>query len=105
MGVDLQEKRKLDAERLADQVALVKARARPWRSIIALGLALAAATINYQQGLSSFREHGQASAKLITAITAMAFCVFSVAAAVGLASKAKNVLQPRVGSAHAAVVR
>jgi small-conductance mechanosensitive channel len=105
MGVDLQERRKLDAEHLADQVALVKARARPWRSIIALGLALAAAAINYQQGLSSFHERGHATAKLITVTTAAAFCVFAVGAAVGLASKARKVLQPRVGSAHAAVVR
>ncbi|HEY2442634.1 MAG TPA: mechanosensitive ion channel domain-containing protein [Streptosporangiaceae bacterium] len=105
MGVDLQEKRKLDAERLADQVALVKARARPWRSIIALALAVAAAAVNVAEGLTSFHVHGQATAKLITVTTAVAFLVFAVGAVVGLAGKAKTLLAPRVGSAHAAVVR
>jgi small-conductance mechanosensitive channel len=105
MGVDLQEKRKLDAERLAEQVALVKAKARPWRSIIALVLAIAAAAINVAAGLPSFHVRDDATAKLITVTTAAAFCVFAIAALVGLAGKARSVLRPRVGSAHASVVR
>jgi small-conductance mechanosensitive channel len=105
MGVDLQEKRKLDAERLAEQVALVKAKARPWRAIIALVLAIAAAAINVAEGLPSFRVRDNATAKLITVITAVAFCVCAIAAVVGLAGKTRSVLRPRVGSAHAAVVR
>jgi small-conductance mechanosensitive channel len=103
--VDLQEKHKLDSERLAGQFAQVKARTRPWRSIIALVLAIAAAIVNYNQGLSSLHEPGHSTAKLITVITAAAFCVFAASATLGLSGKAKNALQPRVGAAHAAVVR
>ena len=103
--MDLQEKRKLDAERLAGQVALVKARTRPWRSIIALALAVAAAAVNVAEGLTSFHVRGHATAKLITVTTAAAFLVFAVIAAIGLAGKSRSVLQPRVGSAHASVVR
>jgi small-conductance mechanosensitive channel len=103
--VDLQEKRKLDSERLAGQLAQVKARTRPWRSIIALVVAIAAAAVNYGQGLSSLHEPGRETARLITVITAAVFCVFAAGATVGLCGKAWAMLQPRVGSAHAAVVR
>jgi small-conductance mechanosensitive channel len=103
--VDLQEKHRLDSERLAGQLAQVKARAQPWRSIIALVLAIAAAVINYNQGLSSFQVSDHSTAKLITVITAAAFAFFAAIATVGLSGKAKNALQPRVGAAHAAVVR
>jgi hypothetical protein len=74
--MDLQEKHKLDSERLAGQLAQVKARTRPWRSIIAL-----------------------------LPITAVAFGVFAAGATVGLGGEAWAVPQPRAGSAHAAVVR
>jgi small-conductance mechanosensitive channel len=83
----------------------VTAGTRPWRSIIALVLAIAAAIVNYAQGLSSLHAPGRDTARLITVITAVAFCVFAVGATVGLGGKAWAVLQPRVGSAHAAVVR
>ena len=103
--MDLQEKHKLDSERLAGQLANVKARTRPWRSIIALVLAITAAAVNYAQGLSSLHVQGQATAKLITITTAAAFCAFGFSATVGLSGKARTALEPRVGSAHAAVVR
>ena len=45
--MDLQEKRQLD---LAAQVAKVKTHARPWRSIIALVLAIVAAIASYVAG-------------------------------------------------------
>lgn len=105
MGLDLQEKRKLDAERLAGQVAMVKAKARPWRSIIALALAIAAAAINVAEGLPSFHVKDNTTAKLVTVITAVAFCVFASIAVLGLAGKTGKVLRPRMGSAHAAMIR
>ena len=43
--------------------------------------------------------------KIITAAGAAGFLLFSVLAIVGLAGKARDVLQPTIGSAHAAVVR
>lgn len=103
--MDLQEKRTLDSERLSGQLAQVKARTRPWRSIIALVLAIAAAVVNYEQGLPSLHVQGHETAKLVTVITAVAFAVFAAGGTVGLSAKAGNALQPRVGSAHAAVVR
>ena len=103
--MDLQEKHKLDSERLAGQLAHVRARARPWRSILALLLAIAAGITSYEQNLSSFSQPGHATAKLIAAASAAAFCVFGVGAVLGLSGQARKALQPRVGSAHAAVVR
>jgi small-conductance mechanosensitive channel len=38
-------------------------------------------------------------------ITAAAFCAFAAGATVGLSGKTRAALQPRVGSAHAAVIR
>jgi small-conductance mechanosensitive channel len=103
--MDLQEKRKLDSERLAGQLANVKARTRPWRSVIALVLAIAAAVVSSLQHLTSFTEQGQTTAKIITAATSAAFCVLAVGATLGLSGRARDVLEPRVGSSHAAVVR
>lgn len=103
--MDLQEKRKLDAERLAGQLAHVRARARPWRSLIALALAVVAAVTSYLQDLGSFTEPDHSTTKIIAGTTAAAFCVFATVAVIGLSGKARQVLEPRVGSSHAAVVR
>jgi small-conductance mechanosensitive channel len=103
--MDLQEKRKLDAEHLAGQLAQVRARTRPWRSLIALALAIAAAVIAYLQRLQSFTEPGQATTKIITAVCAGGFCVFAAGAVIGLSGQTRKMLEPRVGSSHAAVVR
>jgi len=40
--MDLREKRKLDSERLAGQLAQVEARTRPWRSITGMLIGIAA---------------------------------------------------------------
>jgi small-conductance mechanosensitive channel len=44
-------------------------------------------------------------AKIITAAAAAGFLLFSILAVIWLARKARDVLQPAIGSAHAAVVR
>jgi small-conductance mechanosensitive channel len=103
--MDLHEKRKLDSEHLAGQLAQVKARTRPYRSVIALILAIAAAIASNLQDLDSFHVKGHATAKLIVASTSAAFFVLAVGATVGLSAKSRDVLEPRVGSSHAAVVR
>lgn len=105
MGVDLEEKHRLDSERLSGQLAQMRARARPWRSVLALTLCAAAGIVSSAQNLSSFSEPGHTTAKLIAAACAAAFCVFGILAVFGLSSQARKVLEPRVGSAHAAVVR
>ena len=102
--MDLQEQRQLD---LAAQVAKVRKRARPWRAIIALVLAFVAAGISYASGhrLDYLFEPGRLGRSIVTVSAAGAFLLFAMGAVVGLASKARQVLQPATGSAHAAVVR
>jgi small-conductance mechanosensitive channel len=93
---------------LANHVAeTVKKRARPWRAIIALVLALAAAVASSVAG-SRFHDlisPGFLVAKIVTASTAAAFCLFAVVAVVGLADKARKALEPKAGTGHAAIVR
>ncbi|HEX4063504.1 MAG TPA: mechanosensitive ion channel domain-containing protein [Streptosporangiaceae bacterium] len=103
--MDLQEKRKLDAEHLAGQLAQVRAKARPWRSLIALALAIAAAVISEMQHLSSFTVSGDTTVKVIAGVCAGGFCVFAAASLIGFSGLIRKTLEPRVGSSHAAVVR
>jgi small-conductance mechanosensitive channel len=102
--VDLQEKRQLD---LAVQVAKVKTHARPWRSIIALVLAIVAAIASYiaGQNFSDWTTSEQQASKVAAIAAAAAFCLFAVIAVIGFAAKSRDVMQPVTGRAHAAVVR
>jgi small-conductance mechanosensitive channel len=109
--VDLHGKQQTDlAEHVArvnEHVAKAKAHARPWRSIIALILATAAGVTASWAG-DRFRYwtgSGNYTPKLIAAISIGAFVLFASAATVGMAGKARDVLTPSVGTAHAAVVR
>lgn len=99
--MDIHEKRQLE---LASQVARVRARARPWRSIIALVLALAAAIISwlFKRDSSSF---GTLTSEIVSYSTAGGFCVLAVMAMLGLSGKTRDALQPVTGASHAAVVR
>lgn len=92
---------------LSAQVAKVKEKTRPWKSIIALVLAIAAATASeWAHGdFRHFFAKTHISSQLIAASTAAAFCVFGCIATYGLSGKARSVLEPRAGAAHAAVVR
>ena len=93
---------------LSVQVArAVKEKTRPWWSIIALALAIAAA-ISSAWAHSFFQTYftsGQVPYQIIAAASAAAFCVFGSLATYGLSRKARSLLEPRVGTAHAAVVR
>jgi small-conductance mechanosensitive channel len=104
MPVDLQEKRQLD---LGSQVARVKAHTRPWRSIIATVLALAAAVVSVAAGrrFSNWDTSGQLAPQVIALSTAAAFCVLALMAVIGFAGKSRDLMQPVTGRAHAAVVR
>jgi small-conductance mechanosensitive channel len=100
---------------LSAQVARVKAKARPWKAIIALVFAIAAAiTSEWKRrefttyfGSAHGAAHGSAhvSSQIIAAATAVAFCVFGSIATYGLSAKAGSVLEPRFGISHAAIVR
>jgi Mechanosensitive ion channel len=101
--VDLQEKRQYD---LAMQMAKVRRRARPWRSIIAAVLALLAGMTSYSARYETIRRtYSHLTADIIAQSAAAAFCILAVIAVLGLAGKAQEVLRPSVGTAHAAVVR
>jgi small-conductance mechanosensitive channel len=92
---------------LSAQVAKVKAKTRPWASIIALVLAIGAAAASgwahnsFQRFLSSQDVPLQAVAIGL----AVAFCALASAATIGLAGKARAVLEPAAGASHAAIVR
>lgn len=87
---------------MAAQVARVRARARPWRSIIALVLALASLGAA-ETGRYADIDH--TTATLLKYSGAIAFFLFGVAATFGLSGQARNLIQPHIGAAHAGVVR
>lgn len=99
-----------DMHDLSVQVAKVRAKTRPWKSIIALVLAItAAAASGWARSQSPQFPHYFSGIgvinQVIAAATAVAFCVFASAATIGLSGKAREVLQPVVGTSHSAVVR
>jgi Mechanosensitive ion channel len=115
MHVDLQERHQLDVAR--ERVAKVKARARPWQSIFAVTLAVIAATASVQARHTAdefARNHtsstllaplGHDANRALEYGAAVAFFLLAGFATIGLGNKARDVLQPSVGSAHAAVIR
>ena len=102
--MDLHEQRQLD---MAEQMAKVKARARPWRAIIALVLAVAAGILAATAGrdFEWWTGHGHVGSKIVAASATATFCLLAIIAILGLARRARQALQPVTGSAHAAVVR
>ena len=103
--MDLHEQRQLDE--MARQMVRVRARTRPWRAIIALVLAAAAGVVASVAGrdFEFWTGHGHVGSKLIAASAAIFFCLFALIAILALAGRTRQALQPRAGSAHAAVVR
>ncbi|HEY6279911.1 MAG TPA: mechanosensitive ion channel domain-containing protein [Streptosporangiaceae bacterium] len=102
--MDLQEKRQLD---LAGQVARVRAHARPWRAIISTVLAVAAGIVSWTAGgeFSSYVEPGHLLSKVVAASAAAVACLFAVIAVLEFAGRARDLLQPVTGLAHADIVR
>jgi Mechanosensitive ion channel, beta-domain len=96
-----------DMHDLSVQVAKVRAKTRPWKSIIALVLAIAAAAASgwARSQFPHFFSGTGVIKQVIAAATAVAFCVFASAATIGLSGKARQVLQPVIGTSHSAVVR
>jgi small-conductance mechanosensitive channel len=92
---------------LSAQVAKVKAKTRPWKAIIALVFAVAAAITSEwkRREFTDYFGTTHVTSQIIAAATAAAFCVFASIATYGLSSKAGTVLQPRFGLSHAAIVR
>jgi small-conductance mechanosensitive channel len=92
---------------LSAQVAKVKAKTRPWKAIIALVFAIAAAITSEwkRREFTDYFGPARVPSQIIAAATAVAFCVFASIATYGLSGKAGAVLQPRFGLSHAAIVR
>jgi small-conductance mechanosensitive channel len=99
----MQNGRQLD---LSAQVARVKRRTRPWKAFIALLFAIAAAVISDQGRHDSppiFSSTSHLADRFIWGAMAVAFLVFGSIATYSLAGKARELLQPRTGTAHSAV--
>jgi len=92
---------------LSAQVAKVKAKTKPWRSIIALLLAIAAGIVSgwAHQGFHEYFGSEHVPKQIIAAGSTVAFCAFASIATYGLSGNARTVLEPRAGAAHAAIVR
>jgi small-conductance mechanosensitive channel len=91
---------------LSEQVERVKRRTRPWKAFIALLFAIAAAVISDQARHDSppiFSDTSYVAVRFIWAAMAVAFLVFGSIATYSLAGKVRELLQPRTGTAHAAV--
>ncbi len=112
--MDLQERHQLDLAR--ERVAKVKARARPWQSIFALILAVIAGIVSTQARHNADASDLSKSGSLLAPLghdanraleygAAFAFFLLAGFATIGLGNKAREVLQPSVGAAHAAVIR
>lgn len=105
--MDLQERRQLD---VSASVAKVRAKARPWRSIFALLIAIAAAIaaevsgVHGWAGLRATPSPDQTDRILFISGQA-AFLVFGLAAAVGLSGLVRWRSQRLIGQAHAGVLR
>jgi small-conductance mechanosensitive channel len=99
---------------LSAKVQKVKRRTRPWKSIIALLLAIAAAIISHQAHIYSHQARPDpddlwtASRRINQIIAygmAALFGIFGAMATYGLAGKSRELLEPQIGASHSAVVR
>jgi small-conductance mechanosensitive channel len=97
---------------LSAQVALVKRKTRPWKAIIALVLAIAAAVVSHESrfdythpGFHSLYNASPRTYDLVDYGAALLFCIFASIATLGLAGKSRQLLEPRAGVPHAAIVR
>jgi small-conductance mechanosensitive channel len=90
---------------LSEQVERIRRKTRPWKSIIALLLAIAAAIISRQARLDHPFGAKGTTAEIIADTMALAFGLLGSMATYGLAGQSRQVLEPKVGTAHAGVVR
>jgi small-conductance mechanosensitive channel len=103
--VDLRERRQLE---VSASVAKVRAKARPWRYILALLLAIAGAVAAEVSGVTGWGHHLKDVSDLDRALFIggqVAFLVFGLIAVAGLSSKARWTSQQLIGQAHAGVLR
>jgi small-conductance mechanosensitive channel len=102
--MDLHERHQLD---VTARVKKVRARARPWRSILALLVAIAgaiAAEASRVSGLTGLHSAGQ-TGRLVYICGLGTFFVLGLAAALGLSARVQSASQVLIGQAHAGVLR
>jgi small-conductance mechanosensitive channel len=102
--MDLRERHQLD---VTARMQKVRARARPWRSILALVLAIAgaiAAEASGVGGLGRLHAAGQ-SHRLVYICGLGAFFILGLAASLGLAARVQSTSRSLIGQAHAGVLR
>ena len=113
MGIGNDEQRHPDPHELSNQVAKVnnqvakvKEKTRPWKETIALVLAIGAAVVSHHavQIFQPYVEY-KAWADAIGYALAIVFLTLGTVAVLGISAKARAVFEPRLGSAHAAVIR
>jgi small-conductance mechanosensitive channel len=99
---------------LSVQVERVKRRTRPWKSIVALVLAIAAAVISHSARQDSnparhdshrFIQTTPLIYGLVAVGTAALFCLFASIATIELAAKTRELLEPKAGTSHSAITR
>ena len=105
MGIGNDEQRHPDLHELSTQVALVKEKTRPWKETIALVLAIAAAEVSHHAVHIFLPYVYQPWADAIGFALAILFLALGTVAVLGISAKARAVFEPRLGSAHAAVIR
>jgi small-conductance mechanosensitive channel len=92
---------------LSVHVERVRHKTRPWKWIIALLLAIAAVIVSHAARSDShfLFTAGHRTNQLVASGAAVLFLIFGIIATIGLAGKARDVLEPKMGTSHAAVVR
>jgi small-conductance mechanosensitive channel len=92
---------------LSAKVAQVKRRTRPWKSIIALVLAIFAAVVSRTAYADSHAlwTASHAIDQVIWVVVNVAFLILASSATYGLAGKSRQLLEPKAGTSHSGVVR
>ncbi|MGH3260370.1 MAG: mechanosensitive ion channel domain-containing protein [Trebonia sp.] len=85
----------------------MRAKTRPWKSIIALVLAIGAAAASgwAHSRVTHFFSGSHIGHQVIAAACAVAFCVFASVATIGLSGKVRDTLEPVAGASQASIVR
>ena len=93
------------AEQVAEQMAKVRRHARPWRAIIAalLAILMMAGSVFARQVTGDGGD--RLPLQMVAAGCAVGFFLFGFSATLGLSGRAREMLLPRVGNAHATMVR
>jgi small-conductance mechanosensitive channel len=100
----LHERHQVDA---TERIQKVRGRARPWRSILALLVALGgavAAEASRVNGLTRLQSASQAH-RLVYICGLGAFLILGLAATIGLSARVQSTSQTLIGQAHAGVLR